>query len=220
MGPTLLNESPLKITSAAAAGATPWTATAGGPLTPDATWWSGLFEVSIAGNVLFCNIFFQHQPCYNPKPPSPEYLLLLHPHLQHSSSTGYSRPDVHVGNPCVLTFAATNLSHSSTERGNVNYRLSKVHVLHKYMDPKLFLGSSMNSNIPPPLNNPPWLSSYTAPHIPSWKEEHILVSVYKLWFLPFLSYSRQPWSHNTSNTGIKTSKSARGTGLKWTLSHF
>ena len=38
MGPTLLNESLLKITSATAAGATPWPATAGQPLTPDPTW--------------------------------------------------------------------------------------------------------------------------------------------------------------------------------------
>ena len=30
-----------------AAGATPWTATAGGPLIPDLTWWSGLFEDNI-----------------------------------------------------------------------------------------------------------------------------------------------------------------------------
>ena len=65
--------------------------------------------------------------------------------------------DVHVGSLCVLTFTATNLSRSSTERGNVNYRLFKVHVLHKYMGPKLFLGSSMNSNTPPPLYNPPCL---------------------------------------------------------------
>ena len=66
---------------------------------------------------------------------------------------------IHVGSPCVLTFAATNLSHGSTEPGNVNFRLFKVHVHQKYMGPKLFFGTPMNSNTPPPLYNPPWLSS-------------------------------------------------------------
>ena len=70
------------------------------------------------------------------------------------------------------------------------------------------------------------VSSYTAPHILSWKEEHIMVSVCFCMFLYgfylFKSHSRQPWSHNTSSssTGVKTSKSARGTGFKLTFSLF
>ena len=197
MGPTLLNESPLKITSAAAAGTTPWTATAGGPLTPDPTWWSGLFQVNIAGNVLFCNIFF-----------STSHVILLSLHHQSScyscihifNTLHLLVTVIHVGSPCVLTFAATNLSHGSTEPGNVNYRLFKVHVHHKYMGPKLFFGTPMNSNTPPPLYNPPWLSSYTAPHILSWKEEHIMVSVHKLWFLPFLE--PQQWAGSLGLTTL------------------
>ena len=105
---------------------------------------------------LFCNIFF-----------STSHVILLSLGHQNSCFSCIHIFDtlhllvtvIHVGSPCVLTFAATNLSHGSTEPGNVNYRLFKVHVHHKYMGPKLFFGTPMNSNTPPPLYNPPWLSS-------------------------------------------------------------
>ena len=70
------------------------------------------------------------------------------------------------------------------------------------------------------------VSSYTAPHILSWKEEHIMVSVCFCMFLYgfylFKSHSRQPWSHNTSSssTGVKTSESARGTGFEVDIKPF
>ena len=101
---------------------------------------------------LFCNIFF-----------STSHVILLSLHHQSSCYSCIHIFDtlhllvtvIHVGSPCVLTFAATNLSHGSTEPGNVNFRLFKVHVHHKYMGPKLFFGTPMNSNTPPPLYNPP-----------------------------------------------------------------